>query len=240
MEKIQADTDSYILYSPDTLKYITDHMFDILDKKIEEYKSLFGITEFRKVEIYFFDDKEKFREYVYNIRGERNSLPAYAAGVFDEGKIITYTPPNLVVGSARYHNALYVAAHELFHIMYLELILKNDIPKRIIWYDEGMAKLLSGESSSLEDEEVFKSFFEGVKSKTKVLPNLNEISHGTSFCNDDYNGYDLSLLAVHYLREKLTDEEFKSLLGDFDRIHEYGSTILEEMMNYYTEKFTTK
>ncbi len=71
MEKIQFDTNNFVLYSPDSLKYVTDHILDILNKKIEEYKLLFGIKEYRKIEIYFFDNIEKFREYVYNLRGRK-------------------------------------------------------------------------------------------------------------------------------------------------------------------------
>lgn len=240
MEKTQVDTDNYILYSPDSLKYITDNMFDILDKKLEEYKQLFGVKEYKKIKIYFFDSIEKFRECVFSF-GEGNvSLPDYAAGVYDIGKMIAYLPADLKTGTLDYYWRLYYAPHELFHMMYLDIILKRDRSKRITWYDEGMAQLLSGENSDLENEESFKAFFENVKSETKRLPNLNQIVPGTSFCNDDYNGYTLSYLAARYLREKLDDEEFKALLGDFNKILEYGSSILEEMMQYYTDKFAIK
>lgn len=240
MEKLQVDNDRYSLHSPDSLKYVTDKALPILDEKIGEYKIFFGINEYRRIEIFFFDNKEKFREYVYSIRGERESLPAYAAGVYDEGKIITYTPPNLIINSPWYRNALYNAPHELFHIMYLEIILKNDESKRIVWYDEGMAMLLSGEYDWLNDEEQFKDYFNEVKENTKISPNMNELEHGHTFKNADYDGYQLSYLIVRYLKDTLSKDEFRSLLGDFDRIREYGEKGVEEMFDYFSKKFTKR
>ncbi len=43
MEKIQIDTNDFILYSPDSLKYITDNMFSILNDAISFYKDKFNI-----------------------------------------------------------------------------------------------------------------------------------------------------------------------------------------------------
>ena len=81
MEKLQVDNEYYKLYAPDTLKYITEPMNEILIKKITSLNSLFGITNFRKIQINYFDDLEKFRNFVKSFRGsEENSLPEYARG----------------------------------------------------------------------------------------------------------------------------------------------------------------
>ena len=71
----------------------------------------------------------------------------------------SYISPNIDVNSTQYHKTLYMASHELFHIMYMELVLKNNYSKRIIWFDEGMAQLFSGEFDSLNDENNFKDFY---------------------------------------------------------------------------------
>ena len=34
-----------------------------------------------------FDDIEKFRNYIYDLRGEKESLPKYAIGTFDNGTV---------------------------------------------------------------------------------------------------------------------------------------------------------
>ena len=41
-----------------------------------------------------FDDINKFREFIYDLRGENQTLPSYAKGTFDKGMInafITYS-----------------------------------------------------------------------------------------------------------------------------------------------------
>ncbi len=129
-----------------------------------------------------------------------------------------------------------MANHELFHIWYNQYILKGDESKRIVWYDEGMAKFLSGENNRLLEEQAFIDFYESVKASTKCLPDLNEMNHGSSFCTESYDAYDLSYLANHYLHEVLNEEDFKSLVSDFEKIKFYGQNVLKEMFDYYDQK----
>lgn len=88
--------------------------------------------------------------------------------------------------------------------------------------------------------ESFKDYYLKVKESTKIYPNLNELKHGNIFYNDDYNGYDLSYLAIRYLNEILTEKEFKNLLGNFDKIKKYGENILNDMFTFYDEKIISK
>ena len=111
--------------------------------------------------------------------------------------------------------------------MYKEIVLKNDYSKRIIWYDEGMAEFMSGEMSNFND--ILKRAID----TTKEIPDLNSLSHGNSFINDKYNGYLLSYVAIHYLYDTLSNEEFKSLLSDFDKIKLYGQNIVDKAFSYY-------
>jgi hypothetical protein len=238
MEKLQLDSDKYVLYSPDSLNYITEPMFTILDDKVKEYKELFGVKSYRKITINYFDDKDKFREFIYNLRGEIESLPKYAIGTFDDGMINAYVPLNVKIGSIPYCHYIHMASHELFHLMYRELILENDSSKRITWYDEGMAQLVSGQMDYLSDDERFLLYFEAVKSETKKIPIINEIKQGNSFRNEDYDGYPLSYLSVRYLQEILPEDEFKQLLGNFDLIKEYGKNIIKDMFDYYSNQKT--
>ncbi len=90
MEKLQYECEQYKLYAPDSLKYITDYMPEILIPKIEEYKELFGIKNANQVQINYFDRLENFRNFVYELRGERESLPEYSRGVGDEGMISAF------------------------------------------------------------------------------------------------------------------------------------------------------
>ena len=235
MEKLQVDNEYYTLYAPDTLKYITDSMNEILIKKIMYLNSLFGVTSFRKIQINYFDDLKKFRRFVENFReSQENPLPEYATGTYDGGMINAYIDNNLIVGSRLYNSKLYMASHELFHIMYMELILKGNYDKRIVWYDEGMAQLMSGEKDYLLDSKQFKNFINMVIETTKEVPNLNNLSHGSNFQTSNYSGYNLSYIAIRYLWETLSDNDFKELMSDFEKIEKYGESILEEALDYYS------
>lgn len=237
MEKLQFECEQYKLYSPDSLKYITDNMHQMLLTKIDEFKSFFSITDCIQFQINYFDDLEKFRNFIYKLRGEKESLPKYAQGTYDLDMVNAFISPDIEVGTSKYKTKLYMASHELFHIMYMKYILNNDYSKRIVWYDEGMALFMSGERDELLDLEKFKDFYIQVKSYTKKIPNLNEIIQGDSFCNEYYNGYNLSYLSIRYLSEVLSIEEFKNLMGNFDAIKKYGKIILSVMFNYFDNKF---
>ena len=117
MEKLQYECIEYKLYSPDSLNYITDNMHNILLNKISEYKELFNINHLEQLQINYFDNLDKFREFIYKIRGEKESLPEYARGTYDKGMINAYMPTNLNVDSQEYKYKLYNATHELFHII---------------------------------------------------------------------------------------------------------------------------
>ena len=236
MEKKQFENNNFVLYSPDTLNYITYDMEDILSESLESYKKLFDVDLFRKVQINYFDDLNKFREFVKEIRGEE-IIPEYVKGTFDKGMINAYIETNLLKDSPLYNRKKRNASHELFHIMYQELVWEKNNMNRITWFDEGMAEFFSGEfESAFSSDSNYETFINNVISNTKVIPNLNDISHGTSFVNENYNGYRLSLLAVKYLYDKLGLDEFKKLLKDENKIIEYGNTVLKEIFNNYKNK----
>lgn len=236
MEKVQFDCKEYILYSPDSLKYITDIMIKTLSLKIEEYKELFNIKDIEKFQINYFDDIEKFRNFIYEIRGEEKSLPMYAQGTYDKGMVNAFIHPNIIVGTPLYYSKVCTAAHELFHILYMKYILNYDYSKRIVWYDEGMAQFLCGQKDYLDSDEKFKEYYLSVRKNTKEVPNLNELDHGNKFKNENYDAYDLSYLCIKYLNETLTENEFKNLVSNFEKIKEYEEKIITDMFNYYDNK----
>ena len=235
MKKLQFECKEYKLYSPDSLKYITDNMHDILIKKIKEYQQLFDIKELEQIQINFFDDINKFRSFIYDLRGESASLPEYAVGTFDNGMINAFIDKDILTVSDKYMKKIYMASHELFHILYRKYVYKNGY-NRIVWYDEGMAQFMSGEKDHLLDIDKFKKYYFSVKENTKEIPNINEIKHGNSFKNELYNGYDISYLCVKYLNEILNENEFRNLMTNFDKIRDYGNTIVEDMFCYYDSK----
>ena len=135
---------------------------------------------------------------------------------------------------------VYTANHELFHILYKWLTYKNDYSKRFIWYDEGMAVFMSGETDHLKDENKFLEFYSRVKKNTKIMPNMSVLHHGKEFINENYNGYNLGYLSVRYLHETLSPEEFKALWSDLDKIKTLGVDIVEKMFKYYDAKLASR
>ena len=228
MSKI-LETNLCINYS-DSLKGVAEATIKLLQVKIVEYEKLFNIKFDEQIVVNYFDDIEKFREFIYDIRGERESLPKYAKGTYDNGMINAYIEPESQL------KRLYTSSHELFHILYMKYILKGDYSKRIVWFDEGMAQFMSGEKEEYNDKETFKNFYLKVRETTKVIPNLNDLEHGDSFCNGEYNGYDLSYLSIRYLNETLKQEKFIKLMSDFSLIKEFGNNIVSMMFDYYDKK----
>lgn len=233
MRKVLETNLCKINYS-ESLEDLAQATLSLLDKKIIEYSIFFGVNIEEKINVNYFDTIEEFREFIYEIRGERDSLPEYAKGTYDNGMVNAFTNPKFQL------KRLYTASHELFHILYMKYILNNDYSKRIVWYDEGMAQFMSGEKGSLNDDSVFKNFYMKVKEETKVIPQMNTLEHGNSFDNEDYNGYDLSYLSIKYISEVLSTEQFRDLMSDFEKISQLGNNIINNMFSYYDEKLENK
>lgn len=101
---------------------------------------------------------------------------------------------------------------------------------------DSIKKSASDWETKYNDEENFKKFYLKVKDETKTIPNLNDLEHGNSFCNDEYNGYDLSYLSIRYLNDILNPEDFRKLMSDFTLIKEFGKNIVDIMFEYYDKK----
>lgn len=71
------------------------------------------------------------------------------------------------------------------------------------------------------------------------LPNtMNTLTHGNLFVNKEYNGYDLSYLAVRYLLETKSKEEIHEIISDSNKVIQIGENILPQALSYYTNKLT--
>ncbi len=228
MRKVLETNLCKINYS-ESLEKLAEATVQLLEQKIIEYKLFFDLSTSEQTTVNYFDTVEEFRRFIYEIRGERDSLPEYARGTYDNGMINACVNPKFQL------KRLYTASHELFHILYMKYVLNNDYSKRIVWYDEGMAQFMSGEKDSLTDD-AFKDFYLNVQEKTKIIPQMNSLEHGNSFVNENYNGYDLSYLSIKYLSEVLSAEKFKDLMSNFSKISQLGNDVIHKMFSYYDEK----
>jgi len=229
MEK--AISKNCIVNYPSSLKELSIETIQLLNEKIIEYEKIFKVKLNEPIIVNYFDDIEKFRKFIYDIRQEE-SLPEYAKGTYDEGMVNAYIEPDKQI------KRKYTAPHELFHIMYMKYILNNDYSIRIIWYDEGMAQFMSGEKEKYSNKEKFREYYLKIRSNTKTIPRLNKLIHGESFINDEYNAYDLSYLSIRYLSETLPKDEFNDLMSNYHKIKKYGEDIVEKMFKYYDKLFT--
>lgn len=226
----EIETNNCKINYSESLQNLAENTVILIDKKIHEYRLFFELPIIEKITVNYFDNIKDFRNFIYKIRGEKDSLPEYAIGTYDKEMVNAY------VNSSSQLENLYTASHELFHILYLKYILNSDYSKRIVWFDEGMAQFMSGEKDFLNDNEKFKEFYLQVKKNTKVIPRLNNLEHGDSFANENYNGYDLSYLAIKYLSETLNICELKKIMANFSKINLLGENILQCMFNYYDIK----
>jgi len=238
LENLQFENDKIILYSPDSLNYITDEMINKTLEKIPEIYNFFGINSFRKIQINLFDDLEKYRQFVLSMRDNKNSLPKYATGTYDNGMVNAYIQSNIIINSALYKSKICNPAHEIVHILYYELILKDNYEKRVVWLDEGLAQYLSGQKDN-DNENFLKDFYFKLLKNTKYWPVINDLNHGDAFMNDNYNAYDLSYLCVKYLFETQNIEKIQEIVFNPDKSIEIGNTILTETLEYYKNKFET-
>ena len=133
LEKLQFENDKIILYSPDSLNYITNEMINNTLEKISKIYNFFGINSFRKLQINLFDDLEKFRSFVYDIKINNNPIPEYARGTYDRGMVNAYIQANIKINSLLYKEKVCHPLHELVHIIYKELILQDNYNKRVVY-----------------------------------------------------------------------------------------------------------
>ncbi len=225
----------FIINFSDSLVDIVKDMIEVSGYKTKEIYDFFKIDGFRCVTVNLFDDKDKFKTFVADIRGVSvDDLPKYATGTFDNGMINAYINPNVKKNSIFYKRIIHMIFHELTHVIYLEYIIKNDNSKRVVWLDEGLAQNLSGEFN----DDDFDNFLNKFKS-FKNIPNLSKLKHGKKFVNDDYNGYILSYLLVKYLIQVNGYDDVLKILQNHELSKEVANDLINEMKEYYLGKSKT-
>lgn len=118
--------------------------------------------------------------------------------------------------------------HELTHHLYKYYVYGKE-KERITWVDEGLAQFLSLQKEDLKDEKKYRLFLE---ENLKHNINLNELNHNDRSFGKN-NGYNLSYIAIRYLYETNSHEEFIEIIKSQEKLLEYGDTILRDIIEVY-------
>lgn len=164
-------------------------------------------------------DNEKLANFVYGKSG--------FSGFFTETGAFAYINLN---GNRTKDYMFKGIMHELTHHLYKYYVYGAD-KDRITWVDEGIAQFISGQKEELEDKEKYQLFIEENLDSISDI-NLNKLAHeDRSFGNN--NGYNLSYIAIRYLYETNSHDEFINIIKSEDRLLELGNTILTNAKEYY-------
>lgn len=207
-------SEELIIYCSRGLKDLSYGFIDYYSNHIEFIKNVFGLCESIKVEIYLTDD-EKNVNFVYG----KSSF----SGFFTEFGVFAYVDIN---GDKPNIYIIKGLMHELIHHLYKYYVYGPD-NERITWVDEGIAQLFSGQKDEFKDNIKYSSF---VKDNIKSISdfNLNLLNHNDrSFGN--CNGYNLSYIAIRYLYENNSYEEFMRIIKNKELLLNYGAKILDSI-----------
>lgn len=237
-----SESFKYNTETPDK-RPLSDYILDKTIEKFELYRRIFNVEKLEKITFIIYDNIEEYRNLYRKINNQEP--PEYARGSFDPELNISYCTRNNnpIYGSSMWYHTLGINAHEAFHMYYRKYIYKND---RIVWFDEGLAQFLSGENDNwLFDEEKFKDVFIKYNELYTPINNLNERIQGNDNVPDDlifqrqnvFEGYKISLLIIKYLIDKNGINYIFDILNDNEEIRRIGNNIIDEMIDYYKNKY---
>lgn len=186
---------------------------DVYNKIIKNRKSILEklqLKDIRKVTINLYDDRKKFVKEIEKYYKE-SRIPIYCTGTIQNGKIYFLLNIQIERQTYKYEIELRKILHEYIHIIYNEYI--SNSKNRVTWLDEGLAQNLSNEKGRFS-----KKKFPILDSNINEI-NLNSLKHeqGT-FMTQNINGYDVSYLAVKYLIDTLSEEEFNKMIRNNEEI----------------------
>ena len=225
---------------------LSDYILEKTKERFDFYRELFNKEKLDKIEFMLFDNYEEWKKY-YVSRNHREP-PEYSRGCFESENNLCYSvqKSGVLYNTPLWFHTISTNAHEAFHIYYKKYIYKDD---RVVWFDEGLAQYLSGEDDLwINNEERLNSVFMEFLNNYKEITNLNDRIQGNNSVSDDlifsrkgvFDGYRMSLLAMKYLDSKYGISYIKELMKDNKKVREIGTTIINDMIEYYKERFNIK
>lgn len=204
-----------------SLEKFSNEFIKYYDENIERIKEELSINQEIKLIVALTNDEEKVG-FVYG----KTSF----SGFFTDTGAFAYINLN---GKKTKEDMFKGLMHELIHHLYKYYVYGKD-KERITWVDEGIAQYFSGQKDDMKDDEKYKLFLEeNLQSIDNI--NLNELNHNDRSFGDN-NGYNLSYMAIRYLYENNSHEEFIKIIKNQDLLNDYGNTVLNTINEMYNSK----
>lgn len=204
-----------------SLEKFSNEFIKYYDENIERIKEDLSINQEIKLIVALTDEEEKVN-FVYG----KTSF----SGFFTDTGAFAYINLN---GKKTKEDMFKGLMHELIHHLYKYYVYGKD-KERITWVDEGIAQYFSGQKDDMKDDEKYKLFLEeNLQSIDNI--NLNELNHNDRSFGDN-NGYNLSYMAIRYLYENNSHEEFIKIIKNQDLLKGYGNTVLNTINERYNSK----
>ncbi len=224
MFKEYNDNDFVINYQDDLKKLVTNFV-SYYKKNINVLLNRFHLDSINKLEIRLFSDKGLLDNIPYKL-GD-------FAGFFNDKGVNCYIN---ISGNKSESYIIKAIMHEIVHHIY-RFYIEEEVDSRIIWFDEGLAMNFSLQNDKYNNTDTFKEFLNNKIFSIKNIPCINDLNHGKSFVNENYNGYDLSYLVVRYLIENNSQEDFYLIMKSKNKIRNIGENILETAIGYYHDYY---
>lgn len=207
------------IYCSNGLKSFSNEFINYYNDNIEHIKKELAIDEKFKIIVALTDDENQV-DFVY--------CKSSFSGFFTETGSFAYINLN---GNKTKDYMFKGLMHELIHHLYKYYVYGAD-KERITWVDEGLAQFLSGQKEELQSDTKYHLF---VEENLKYIDNidLNKLNHNDrSFGN--YNGYNLSYIAIRYLYDNNSHENFINIIKSKEQLLDYGNKILKSIKKNYS------
>lgn len=228
------------LYGETKLEPYVDDLMNRFLQKASYLCNLFlipGAGDLSKVDIYLFSDEEKGSNFIKS-QEKTFTLEPYKNAAYNKDTIVILCEYDKLHDKP-FHYAN-VFAHIFFHLLFHSM-KKN--AHGTLWFEEGLAQLLSGERNRLKDEELYKnSLLKKVFDDQWKIPMIeNLFEHGYEngkFDSREYNGYTIAYMLVRFLHDQELLGQFFNRIrwGEFD-IESINKDIINRVYNYYGSLF---
>lgn len=237
------DNSEFSIYGVSSLNGYANEVMNYMMNIKKSILQFFELDHYDKVRINLYDSKEDILKW----RTQFGNAPykiERRAGFFHDNMIFCYSDFSKVDVVSAIKNV----AHEFVHLVYMNAVQEKGDDKRVVWLDEGLAQILSGQKEDLLDKDRFKIWFMNcILGENKEIPKINFLKkHGSEYGafadvkTNKYNGYDISYVLTRYLFETVEEQEFQRLIRSKDSIEKLEDTIIRNALSYYTKALDIK